>query len=337
MRPLALVLTSAALLAAVPIVHARKPLLGGPKTLPLDAGGVIPGRVVSAEMGQGSYVKGVKKAIVPLVAVAFETSAKASITRSSQGSISTKSLESHLLVDERVLQEIADALQAIVERELAAQGFEVLPRESVDSDARYAGIEKSAKTGVEVGDTFLSGFGGNGTKNRWFTAGNRALFGTGATAALGETSPLIRTARDRHEALLFYRFKIQFADIDASNGVFSSRVKGKNVLHIASADLAVFSPEKTNGGLMKLRADVTAGDDFVQEVRELPKDPSAETGLQMSAILNTLLTGDATTATSGKHSGHYAIVANPERYRSDSLRLLTATARQFAEALRAAQ
>ena len=337
MRSLTSVVILAASLAAIPSAQARRALLSGIKTIPLDATGEIHERVAKPEMGQGSYVKGVQKVIVPLVAVAFETSAQASITHSNADRISTKSLESHLLVDEQVLQAIADQMQEIVERELKAQGFDVLPRESIDAEPRYVGIAKDEKIGAEVKDNFMSGFAGNGTKNRWFTAGNRALFGIGATAALGETSALIRTARDRGEALLFYRFKVQFADIDAKKGVFFSRVKGKNVLHVASADLVVFSPARTNGGMIKLKTDVTAGADFVQDVQELPKEKAEEVSLQMGAVLNTLATGNATTATSGKHSGHYAVIANPEIYSRDSLALLTAVSRQFAAALHDAQ
>lgn len=332
-----LLLSLALLLAAMPLAHARKPLLGGIKTLPLDASGEIPGRVVSADLGLGGYVKGVKKVIVPLVAVAFESSAKASATKHHGDSMKSERLETHLLIDEHVLQQIADQMQTIVERELAANGFEVLPRDTVDTDARYVGIRKTDPTGAEVKDNFMSGFGGNGTKSRWFTAGRRPLFGTAVTGALGETSALIHMARDRGEALLFFRFKVQYADLEASNGILGAHVKGKNVLHILSADLAVFSPAKTNGGMLKLKADVTAGADYVQESRELAKDPSEETGLQMSAMLNALASGNATLANSGKHSGHYAVIANPEIYQRDSLALLTAVSRQLAQALHDAQ
>ena len=104
-----------------------------------------------------------------------------------------------------------------------------------------------------------------------------------------------------------------------------------------SADVAVFTPEHTLAALLKLKADVTAGSDYVQEVRELPKEKAETIGLQMSAVLQTLVSGAATTATSGKPSGHYAVVANPERYQADSLLLIKAASKQFAQALRKAQ
>jgi hypothetical protein len=88
---------------------------------------------------------------------------------------------------------------------------------------------------------------------------------------------------------------------------------------------------------VKLKENITAGSDFIQEVRELPKDQAAQVGLQMGAVLNTLLSGNATTATSGKSSGHYAIIANPERYKADSLALISGLSKQFAHALRKAQ
>lgn len=316
-----------------------KSLLGGIKTIPLDANGTIPGAVVSTDMGQGSYVKGASKVVVPLIAVAFESSAKASITKSSGGgaSIKTKSLESHLLVDEKVLQSIADQLQAIVEKDLAAQGFEVLPKESVDQDARVSGIVKDGQTGVEMGDNFMAGFAGNGVYNRWYTAGQRPLFGTGATGALAHTSPLIRTARDVGKTLLFYRFKVQYTEMDAQRGFFISDVKGKNVLHMLSADVSVFTPAHTLGTMLKLKANITGSADYVQEMREMPKDQADRVGLQMGAVLSTLLSGNATTASSGKSSGHYAIVADADRYEAGSLALLKAVSAQFAQALRKAQ
>jgi hypothetical protein len=328
-------LTLASILAVLPAQ--AKPLIGAPKSIPLGANGVIGETVVKAEMGQGGYLKGVKKAAVPLIAVAFESSAKAAATKSSGGSTTRMSLESHLLIDEKVLQAIADELQAMVEKDLAAEGFEILPKDSVDQEARWTGIAKNDKPGVEVGDNFMSGFAGNGTKNRWYTAGNRPLFGTGSTGVLSELSPLIRTAREKKISLLFYRFKVQFADIDAKTGAFFAYVKGKNLLHMVSADLAVFSPEQTLAVMLKLKADITAGSDYVQEVQELPKDKADQVGLQMGAVLQTLISGSATTASSGKPSGHYAVIANPERYRTDSLLLLQGVSRQFAQALRKAQ
>jgi len=324
--------------AALAVTHA-KPLFGGAKTIPLGADGTIPGEVTSAQMGQGGYVSGATRVVVPLVSVAFESSAKASVTKSSGGGarLTKKSLQSHLLIDDKVLQDIADQLQGIVEKDLATAGFEVLPKDSVDADARVAGIGKNEKTGVEIGDNFMAGFAGNGVYNRWYTAGNRPLFGTGARSALSETSPLIRTARDVGKTLLFYRFKIQYTELDAKNGFFFSYVKGKNVLHILSADVSVFTPAHTQGALVKLNANITAGDDFVQEVRELPKDQADRVALQMGAVLSSLLSGNATTATEGKSSGHYAIVANPERYKADSLALIHAVSMQFAHTLRKAQ
>ena len=329
-------LSLALLIAAAGFPANAAPLIGGPKTISLDADGNIPGVVVSTQMGMG-YVKGAKQVAVPLVAVAFETAAMAKTTHGSGGKITTKSLEMHLLIDEKVLQAIADQLQTMVEKDLAAQGFEILPKESVDHEARWTGIAKNDPIGTEVGDNFMSGFGGNGTKNRWFTAGNRPLFGTGAQAALSETSPLIRTAREKKFTLLFYRFKVQFTSIDAKNNLLFSSVKGENGLHMLNADLAVFTPENTQGGIFKLKANVTAGADFVKELRELPRGGAEVAGVQMSAALQSLLSGAATTATSSKNSGHYAVLADPELYKSGSLALIHAASRQFAQALRKAQ
>jgi hypothetical protein len=316
-----------------------KPLFGGPKTIPLDASGIISGEIVSAPMGQGGYVSGATKIVVPLVSVAFETHAKASVTRSSGGgaSIKSKSLETHLIIDDKVLQNIADQMQAIVEKDLTAQGFELLPNTAVDRESRIIGITKDGKVGEEIGDNFMSGFGGNGTYNRWFTAGNRPLFGTGAQGPLSETSALIRTARETGKTLLLYRFKVQYTEIDAKNNVFFSDVKGKNLLHIVSADLSVFTPAHTQGSIIKLNADITAGADYVQEVRELPADQSQWKALNLGAAFDSLINGSVNTTSKGKASGHYAIVANADRYQADSTALLKAVSRQFAQALRSAQ
>jgi hypothetical protein len=72
-------------------------------------------------------------------------------------------------------------------------------------------------------------------------------------------------------------------------------------------------------------------------MREMPKDQADRVGLQMGAVLSTLLSGNATTASSGKSSGHYAIVADADRYEAGSLALLKAVSAQFAQALRKAQ
>lgn len=282
-----------------------KPLIGGPKTIPVAADGSVPGVVASPMMAQGSYVKGATKVAVPLIAVAFETSAQARITHASGGDHTTKSLDLKLSVDNAVLQAICTELQAMVEKDLVAQGFEILPKESIDTEARWLGIAKDGKTGEDVKDNFMSGFMGNGSMNRWFTAGNRPLFGTGAQAALSETSALIRTARERKISLLFYRFKVQFTELEGKNGLIFNYVKGKNSLHVVSADLSVFTPAHTQGALIKLTANLAAGSDFVQELQG--------------------------------HPGRYTVVASPERYKADSLLLIQAVSRQFAQALRKGQ
>ena len=282
-----------------------KPLIGGPKTIAVEADGTVAGSVASAMMGQGSYTNGATKVAVPLIAVAFETSADARISHGSRDSISTKSLSLRLSVDNAVLQSICAELQAMVEKDLVAQGFEILPKESVDTEARWLGIAKDGKVGEDVKDNFMSGFMGNGSMNRWFTAGDRPLFGTGATGALSETSALIRTARERKISLLLYRFKVQFTDLEGKNGLVFNYVKGKNVLHIVSADVSVFTPAHTQGSMIKLNANVTAGSDFVQELKGNP--------------------------------GSYLVIASPEQYKADSLMLLHAISKQFAQALRKAQ
>ncbi len=278
-----------------------KPLIGGPKTIAVNADGTVSGNVASTKMGFGSYTKGATKVAVPLIAVAFETSAQAKTSNS----FASKSLALRLSVDDAVLQSICAELQVMVEKDLAAQGFEILPKDSIDTEARWLGIAKDGKTGEDVKDNFMSGFMGNGSMNRWFTAGNRPLFGTGAQAALSETSALIRTARERKISLLFYRFKVQFTDLAGKNGLVFNYVKGKNVLHIVSADLAVFTPANTNGGMIILNENLTSGSDFVQELQGT--------------------------------TGSYRVVADGGRYKADSLVLIHAVSQQFAQVLHKAQ
>jgi hypothetical protein len=122
---------------------------------------------------------------------------------------------------------------------------------------------------------------------------------------LSELSPLIRVARERKIALLFYWFKIQFTDLEGKNALVFTYVKGKNVLHLVSADVAVFTPEHTLGGMIKLNANLTAGSDFVQDLQGSP--------------------------------GRYKVVAHPERFKGDSLLLIQAASKQFAQALRKGQ
>ncbi len=300
--PLSLLL-SLSLLAAP--AFAAKGLIGGPKTIAVSPDGTVPGSVASPMMAQGSYVKGATKLAVPLIAVAFESSAQARISNASRESTTTKSLQLKLTVEPATLQAITDELQSLVEKDLAAQGFEILPPDSIDADPRWQGIAKDGKPGEEVKDNFMSGFMGNGSMNRWFTAGTRPLFGTGSTGALSELSPLIRTAREKKISLLFYRFKVQFTDLEGKNGLVFNYVKGKNVLHMVSADVAVFTPANTLGGMIKLTADLSAGSDFVQELQGSP--------------------------------GRYNVIADPARFKADSLLLIRAASQQFAQALRKAQ
>src|SRR4051812_10214879 len=83
-----------------------KPLIGGPKTIPVGADGTIPGSVASPMMGTGSYVSGAKQVAVPLIAVAFETSAEARVSHGGHDAITTKSLALRLAVDDSVLKAI---------------------------------------------------------------------------------------------------------------------------------------------------------------------------------------------------------------------------------------
>ena len=287
--------------ATVAFTAQAEPLIGGPKTIAVGADGSVPGLVASAQMGQGGYVSGATKVAVPLIAVAFETSAEAHMSNS----FMSKGLSLRLSVDDEVLKAITAEVQAMVEADLVAQGFEVLPKDSIDAEPRWLGIAKNGKTGEDVKDNFMSGFMGNGSMNRWYTAGDRPLFGTGPTAALSELSPLIRTARDKKISLLFYRFKVQFTDLEGKNGLVFNYVKGKNVLRIVSADLSVFTPEHTLGALIKLNANVTAGSDFVQEAKGSP--------------------------------GSYVVVADPVAYKADALTLIHAVSKQLAQALRKGQ
>jgi hypothetical protein len=292
--------------AFLPNAHARKPLIGAPKSIAIPSSGVLSASVVGAQPGMGGYVKGATQVAVPLVAVAFESMSEARTSTRFGETATTRTLKLRLDLDAKTQQAIAEQLQAIVEADLKAQGFEVLPRESIDADPRWQGIAKITATGEEVKDNFASGFMGNGSFNRWFTSGERPLFGTGATGALSELSPLIHIARERKIALLFYRFKVQFSEIDSNNGMVFNYVEGKNLLHMMSADMAVFTPKNTLGGMVKLKADLTAGSDYVKELQTRAK-------------------------------GDYRVVADPQRYTDDSLLLIKATSRQFAEFLKKSQ
>ena len=294
------------ILGAVTVLPlAAKPLIGGLKTVAVEADGTVHESVAKAKLGMGSYLKGAKQVVVPLIAVAFESSAKAKSSHNFGDVKRTLSLETKLVVADETLRAICDQVQALVEKDLAAAGFEVLPKETFDQETRWTGIAKDGKPGEEIGDNFMSGFGGNGIKSRWYAAGNRPLFATAVTGALSETSPLIRMAREKKISILMYRFKIQYTSIDSSNNLLFNAMSGKEVLHMMSADLAVFTPEHTQGGFIELKADLTAGADYVEK------------------------------SEGGK--GSFVITANPERYRAGSLVLIGAASRQFADALRKAQ
>ncbi|MFT3755954.1 MAG: hypothetical protein QM769_08400 [Pseudoxanthomonas sp.] len=153
-------LICAGLLAATS-AHAGR-LIGGPGNVTLDASGQAPKTVVSAQAPTGRYVKGATKIVVPVVAIAFESRAMGSATSTYIGR--NQNFEARLSgVDDDVFQSIANQAQDIVEADLRAQGFELLPRDAVDQEPRYAGIAKKGVAGVETKDDFMSGVGGNGS------------------------------------------------------------------------------------------------------------------------------------------------------------------------------
>lgn len=277
----------------------------GPKSIPLGPDGSVAENVVKTEVGFGGYLSGAKKVVVPIIAVAFESSAKARTSNGGSTGYTTHSLETRLSVDEKTMQSVCAELQAIVEQDLAKAGFEVLPKDTLDQDPLWIAIPKDGKPGVEIGDNFMSGLGGNGVMNRWYTAGNRPLFGTGSGGALDSVAALLKIAKQRQITIIAYRFKIQYTEIDAQNHVFYSVVKGKNQLHMSSADLSVVTPDHILGGLVKLKADLGAGSDYVESN-----------------------SGD---------KGSYLITANPERYKAGSVALVKAVSPQFAQHLRKAQ
>lgn len=292
-------------LLAATSVHAGR-LIGGPKTITLDASGQVPGNttVVSAQMPTGRYVKGATRIVVPVVAVAFESRAMANVNSTYIGR--NQSLETRLSIDEDVLQAIANQAQDIVEADLRAQGFELLPRDVVDQEPRYAGIAKKGVPRVETKDDFASGFGGNGIFNRWFTAGNRPFFGTGMTGVFSDHSSLVHLARDTGKTVVLYRFKVQFTEMDAKSGVFFSHLKGKTMLHMVNADMGVFTPANTMGAMFKLDANLAAGVDFISDMGSQAR-------------------------------GDYDIVADPAAYEDGSLKLIKAVSQQFAAVIKQGQ
>jgi hypothetical protein len=261
--------------------------------------------VVKTEVGFGGYLSGAKKVVVPIIGVAFESSAKAKTSNGTSTGYVTHALETRLSVDPQTMMSICNELQAIVEQDLASAGFEVLPQDTLDHDPLWVVIPKNGKPGEEVGDNFLSGFGGNGVMNRWYAAGGRPLFGTGSGGALDNVADLLKMAKEKQVTIIAYRFKIQYTVIDANNHVFFSTVSGKNVLHMISADMSVVTPTHILGGLVKLKADLTAGSDYME-------------------------------SNSGE-KGSYFITANPERYKAGAVALVKAVSPQFAQLLRKAQ
>src|SRR6478736_4511872 len=95
------------LCAAFAFTAHANPLLGGPKTIAVGADGTIPGLVAAPQMGQGGYVSGATKVAVPLIAIAFETSAQAHTSNS----FASKSLALRLEVDDAVMKAVTAEVQ----------------------------------------------------------------------------------------------------------------------------------------------------------------------------------------------------------------------------------
>ncbi|MFT3755953.1 MAG: hypothetical protein QM769_08395 [Pseudoxanthomonas sp.] len=121
-----------------------------------------------------------------------------------------------------------------------------------------------------------------------------------------EHSTLVHLARDTGKTVVLYRFKVQFADVDAKSGVVFSKLKGKTNLHLAGAEVGIFTPANTMGAMFNLDDNLSSGVGFTSDV-------------------------------SGNDDGDNRIVADPAAYEDGSLRLIKAVSQQFAAAIKKGQ
>src|SRR3954471_22750115 len=89
--------------SATALPLSAKPLNGGLKIAAVDADGTVHESVVKAKMAMGRYLNGAKKIVVPLIAVAFESSAKAKSSHSFGDVRRDLSLETQLVIDDKIL------------------------------------------------------------------------------------------------------------------------------------------------------------------------------------------------------------------------------------------
>src|SRR3954471_5096081 len=105
------------LICAAPL--SAKLINNGPKSIAVGPDGTLSENVVKTEVGFGGYLSGAKKVVVPIINVAFESSAKAKTSNGTSTGYVTHSLETRLSIDEQTMRSITDELQAIVEQDLA--------------------------------------------------------------------------------------------------------------------------------------------------------------------------------------------------------------------------
>ena len=99
------------LIIALSILCIAKPLIAS-KPIPLGPDGSLQQQVVKPELGYGKYLTGAKKVVVPIIAIAFESSAKAKVNHGTTTGYVTRSLETRLEIDPKTMIAICDQVQA---------------------------------------------------------------------------------------------------------------------------------------------------------------------------------------------------------------------------------
>lgn len=280
------------------------------KPIEVKAGDALPSRVIStSHLGPFKHDL---PAILPMVVVSFQTQAseKGGGGPLGMGVFSSGALQYTLDgVSPDTMQKVADEAQRAIEAELVAAGWQVMSADkAVDTDAYKSWSKTPDVSGSEVKRQFFSA--GKGTNSfssnemeRVFVAGKRPLVGNGVVLG-GWTAagPLCQIGKATGAKVILFRAIVNFANINAGKrGFFGGQAwKSESVLEVSYAEMDVYPPDSSGATPARLITDsaVTLRSEFVKDVK--------------------------------KSGSHYTVVADPERYATDSIEAIRVIAKGFA-------
>jgi len=274
------------------------------KPVEIKAGEAIPAGII--ETSHLVVFKHDKPVVLPMVAVSFQTE----VTEKAGGGMFKTALVYALDgIPAALMQKIADEAQDVVEAELKAGGWQILPAaKAVDTDAYKEWSKSPDPSREEVKRQFFSKGKGTNTfsakeMERVFVAGGRPLVGNGVVLGGWTAAPAIcKLGQAVGAKVMLVRVIVNFANITAGKrSLFTGDQdwKGRSMLEVSYAEMDVYPPDSSGATPARLstEAPVTLHSEFIKAVQ---KSGSTRT-----------------------------VVADPERYEKDTVEAIRCVARGF--------